>query len=618
VERRISIYHRKHGLFLFPTSQTADLGWIGTAPGLAVTDGAGDHLLGTCARALLLESRQDVPPSPDWKEAQHPVHEFAGVQGWRDFEDSARLVTVAETAEGFRVGIWLNDKDAFSAAAVPDIRLAPSASPEELGNAIRAGLEAAAAKAAPDLAGIQERNAERVGAIVKAPRALVFIGSAWSAPSKAGEQAFRQAVAILKEHPDLDIAFFRLERTDEDEACYQWLSSLGYGQFATMGAGSFLWFQAGQVLAAEVNAMTLGVSGIVARSRSLWAGRAEYKELLEGDLDAYSRFVVRPILARFPGWESFAKLSPRADGAGNVVEFNVPCPSPAAESGLGLSTAGEELSVGFHTHYSRFTDHENRFTLGEVEAGLQHAADICEERVGVVSWYRGAVFAGSRWVNLPHPDPLPGLLDSLGAGPKLAPRRADVAPGELLDGLEVGAEFAASFADWDRITLRSWLGRFDREEEREPILDKLIVALLSADTEVRRKAAKAFGADPGPSLISGFKRALADSGHSGQRGAPGSMLTYLLKALLSRVADDRSELAAATLVAAYRLAGGDQRTVIRESLERMKDSYRLDYDSQISESVFFEGLIGEYPAQQERALQALDALIQRLDDTNAS
>lgn len=167
-------------------------------------------------------------------------------------------------------------------------------------------------------------------------------------------------------------------------------------------------------------------------------------EHLAGDLDAYSRCAVPLILDRFPKWEPFAKLSPRSDGAGSVVEFDIPCPSPTAEYGLWISTADEELSVGFHTHHNHFTDYENRFNPEQITAGLRYAADIIEERVGVVSWYRGGGFAGSRSVELPHPGPLPGLLDGLG----------------------VGAELAGIFSDCDRVTLRSWFGRFDRDEVR--------------------------------------------------------------------------------------------------------------------------------------------------------
>jgi len=166
--------------------------------------------------------------------------------------------------------------------------------------------------------------------------------------------------------------------------------------------------------------------------------------LMASDLDDYSRLAVPLILARFPAWEQFAKLSSRPDGAGTVVDFNVPCPSPATEFGLWVSTAGEELSVGFHTHHNHFTDYQNRLNTRQIEVGLQHAADIIEERVGVVSWYRGGGFAGSRSVELPHEGPLP----------------------KLLQGIGIGEELPGIFSGCDRATLRSWFGRFDRDEVR--------------------------------------------------------------------------------------------------------------------------------------------------------
>jgi hypothetical protein len=126
------------------------------------------------------------------------------------------------------------------------------------------------------------------------------------------------------------------------------------------------------------------------------------------------------------------------------VNFNVPCPAPAAETGLWVSTADEELSVGFHTHHHHFTDYESLLNPEQIEAGLQHAADILEDRVGVVSWYRGGGFVGSRTIDLPHQGPLPRLLE--GPGPSAA--------------------VAAIFSDCDRVTLRSWFGRFDRDEAR--------------------------------------------------------------------------------------------------------------------------------------------------------
>ncbi len=170
---------------------------------------------------------------------------------------------------------------------------------------------------------------------------------------------------------------------------------------------------------------------------------ARVERLQDCDLDAYSRLAVPMILARFPDWEAFAKVEPRPDGAGGVAEFNIPCPSSAAEHGLWVSTADEELSVGFHTHHSHFTDYNDRTHTAQIEAGVGHAADIVAERVGVVSWYRGGGFAGSSSVELPHAGPLRVLA---GAGP-----------------------LAGIFAGCERVTLRSWLGRYDRDDaDAEP------------------------------------------------------------------------------------------------------------------------------------------------------
>jgi hypothetical protein len=78
---------------------------------------------------------------------------------------------------------------------------------------------------------------------------------------------------LERKNPALGIDFFRLD-VDEDEISQNWLASIGYLQFAGMGAGSLLWLESGSVLATEINAGDVGATGIVARSRSLWEGGA--------------------------------------------------------------------------------------------------------------------------------------------------------------------------------------------------------------------------------------------------------------------------------------------------------------------------------------------------------
>jgi hypothetical protein len=154
--------------------------------------------------------------------------------------------------------------------------------------------------------------------------------------------------------------------------------------------------------------------------------------LLESDL----------VFGRFPEWGRFATISRRPDGKGCVVDFNVACPSQRVDYGLWVSTAADELTIGFDTYHCHFTDYENPLNQEQITAGLQFAANIIDERVGVVSWYQADKFVGSRLVELPYAPSLPRLLNNLGGT----------------------AELVGIGADCDRVTLRSWFGRFDRDE----------------------------------------------------------------------------------------------------------------------------------------------------------
>jgi hypothetical protein len=166
--------------------------------------------------------------------------------------------------------------------------------------------------------------------------------------------------------------------------------------------------------------------------------------LLESGLDEYSRQVASLILARFPEWEACARPEEREDGLGSTVQFQVPCPSATLEQGLWVWTGDEELEVGFHTHQRHYTDYEDRLNPEVMEAGVQQIVDVVEERSGVASYYRDGGFAGSRWVELPHERPLPGLFEGF-----------------------PNAEALGLTSEYDRVTLRTWLGTFDRDEVRD-------------------------------------------------------------------------------------------------------------------------------------------------------
>ena len=142
------------------------------------------------------------------------------------------------------------------------------------------------------------------------------------------------------------------------------------------------------------------------------------------DLDSYSEFAAGIILRRFPEWDRYAKTC--LEGG---AEFEIPCPSPAVEKGLWISTANNELTVGFQTDHCHFTDNEELCNLAVVHQGLNFAAAILKDRCGILSWYQGDRLVHTTQIKLPHKGCLPCLLSKCTRG-----------------------------------TLRSWSGKFDRDE----------------------------------------------------------------------------------------------------------------------------------------------------------
>jgi hypothetical protein len=107
--------------------------------------------------------------------------------------------------------------------------------------------------------------------------------------------------------------------------------------------------------------------------------------ILNESLDAYSRFAVPLILAAFPDWERHATIQPDDDGLGGVG-FCVPCPNPNVESGLYVSTCGDELTVGFDMHHEHYTDYENPCNPAVIADGIECARACLKDRRVAVSW----------------------------------------------------------------------------------------------------------------------------------------------------------------------------------------------------------------------------------------
>ncbi len=157
-------------------------------------------------------------------------------------------------------------------------------------------------------------------------------------------------------------------------------------------------------------------------------------------LDDYSRIAVPIILATFPEWESLAVVKDGPDGEGATVEFEIACPSPNVEHGLWVLTADEELTVGFHTHHVHFTNYDERIDERQIANGVQFAADIVSEHLGVVSRYSGGRLQASCSVPLPKNGSVASVLETIDSD------------SSLLTGF---------YTEGERFTVRSWNGRFD-------------------------------------------------------------------------------------------------------------------------------------------------------------
>ena len=94
------------------------------------------------------------------------------------------------------------------------------------------------------------------------------------------------------------------------------------------------------------------------------------------------------------------------------MEFEIPCPSTAVDSGLWISTENNELTVGFHTDHCHFTDYECPQNLAVIHQGLDFVVEILKDRRGILSWYHGDQLVHTTTIQLPHSGPLPCLLSN--------------------------------------------------------------------------------------------------------------------------------------------------------------------------------------------------------------
>lgn len=138
------------------------------------------------------------------------------------------------------------------------------------------------------------------------------------------------------------------------------------------------------------------------------------------------RYELNPVLDLFPKWRAHLRIGTADDGSTfEVLEVPAPVGSDAV-SGLFVSTADGEITVGFDVHHSQFDG-----WAGDAGA-LAFIREVVTEHVAVVSWW-----SGERWC---------------GSAPLEAGRRPEV------------PSWAAAVAV-DRIRVRSWRGALNADVE---------------------------------------------------------------------------------------------------------------------------------------------------------
>jgi hypothetical protein len=112
--------------------------------------------------------------------------------------------------------------------------------------------------------------ADELALALSLPRAVVLLTVPWSVPERVGQRAFREAACKV-----VGVTFCILD--EEAPAVQAWLSSLGLAPIGgghAKGAGSILWLERGRVVAFEMCAASMGVAGIIAGTKKIWADEA--------------------------------------------------------------------------------------------------------------------------------------------------------------------------------------------------------------------------------------------------------------------------------------------------------------------------------------------------------
>lgn len=113
------------------------------------------------------------------------------------------------------------------------------------------------------------------------------------------------------------------------------------------------------------------------------------------ELNPYGRRVATQLFRHFPDWSAFARIDPHPNADAGALLVEISASSPNIRNGLHISTDGDELTIGLHTHHCHFADYDQHGTDEHIEDGIEYIKQLIQEDYVIHSWYCNGEFCGS-------------------------------------------------------------------------------------------------------------------------------------------------------------------------------------------------------------------------------
>jgi hypothetical protein len=142
MKQMISVYRKKDAYLLHPNSQVGERGvWLAQQPGIGLSCGADDSVLGALVLFLAPHSTQGLPSQDLRAGAPFPLSSIAGVASWGSLtRASPIMVHVLVGTDGIKIEPHPKDGGGYG-PVVGEVHVLPStAMPNQIGEAIRMAL----------------------------------------------------------------------------------------------------------------------------------------------------------------------------------------------------------------------------------------------------------------------------------------------------------------------------------------------------------------------------------------------------------------------------------------------------------------------------------------------